>query len=367
VADQKEKEKERELKKAMALLSNEDQNDKRKKKKTKNAAKTKKKSKVVNKTISKESSLENLNEKDEDQTENKFFETELTDDYTLIKSTELLKRPPNQRSCKSSPVVRLQKSVVSQQNKNVSVEIEKSKTNLNENQSLKQKVSVFQGKQFIEPHVAYVGRTESLPSKPKSAPVQCNIGKKQFLLSLNELLANYIDYNNLFYAKEYIIHNSLASYNSNIEFDFMRDSFKNKRNHYFVTEFYKGLHTNYEMKVKNRSASALDSVSNKNWKDQVPQSFKALEHTLTNSYRNTIHPHVSKKVKKQFKMPSHFRSSSSNITTKTVEPKKHYVQGTYSQQDNAGLNTRSSSVIVNETHTNSSAFIAGSNLDSSAS
>lgn len=140
----------------------------------------------------------------------------------------------------------------------------------------------------------------------KNVPIDDTMAKKltakSFLIDLKELLFNLIDYSDLFYAREHMVKTifreekpivnrlssksalGLITVNENNNNSPTINSNNNNRKVGKVIDF-------------DRTKSNLESNSSLNWKSSLPNVYNVLESYMTTSYRDTIKPPLSSKVK----------------------------------------------------------------------
>jgi hypothetical protein len=125
---------------------------------------------------------------------------------------------------------------------------------------------------------------------------------KSFIITLKDLLANLIEYNSLFYAKEYMLDNSTKTRQKRSK-ETPEASIKFKRSQ--------------SLKPKDHLTNALmtipSSLEKFEWKREFPEVYDQLENFLSMSFRETIYPPLSKKVINSKKFQTEIRNAISRV------------------------------------------------------
>jgi ankyrin repeat protein len=126
---------------------------------------------------------------------------------------------------------------------------------------------------------------------------------KSFLITLKDLLGNLIEYNSLFYAKEYMLDNSS----------------KTRTRQRLTTEFEhrNTLKRSQSLKSKDHLTNAImtipSSLEKFEWKREFPEVYCQLENFLSLSFRETINPPLSKKVVNSKKLQTEIRNAIARV------------------------------------------------------
>ena len=124
---------------------------------------------------------------------------------------------------------------------------------------------------------------------------------KSFLIILKDFFSNAIEYNSLFYAKEYILDKSRPKSKPYTALDDASIKFKRSQS----------------ARPNDHLTSAILTLPNNlerfEWKKDLPEVYDQLENFLSLSFRDTIYPPLSKKVVSSKKLQSEIRSAMAKV------------------------------------------------------
>ena len=150
---------------------------------------------------------------------------------------------------------------------------------------------------------------EDLIKKKVKIPTQKEIASftsKSFLLTIKELEENSIEYNSLFYAKEYLLKPTLTNQNCLNVIKKKENQGKKRCSSAAPSSTHQDALTNSLMTLPNQ-------FGNTDWKLGLPIVFNQLENFLTKSFRETIRPPLSTKVKNPQKYQNELRRALSRL------------------------------------------------------
>ena len=122
---------------------------------------------------------------------------------------------------------------------------------------------------------------------------------KSFLLILKDLLSSQIEYNALFYAKEYMLNKPRTQ--------------THQDQHEHTTKFKRSQSVKPGDHLTTTLLTLPSSLDKFQWKKELPEVYDQLENFLSLSFRDTIYPPVSKKVLNTKKLQADIRNAIARV------------------------------------------------------